>query len=584
MTSEPLPSATPSLSSRGVLLVLAALPMVFATGFSSYEMLRHEVLLVLSALLLALWGVETLKRRAFGALSLSTLLPLTALAVWAAISSLWSPAPLYGLVDSSLWLALVALSVPLALPSGGRIDWRQLFAAASLGTLGAATWGALDAAGVELFTAVFDPAGATGAFDAAEFGVAYYTVALPLSVALCSARPHGYKALGLLATLAGSAHLAALGSSWMALAALAAGLVIPAAALLLHRDRLKQTLRPAGLVAATVVLLAAGLGAAQVELTDSLYNPAASLPQVDKAEVGFAPEATLRGKARDARMALPRTESLADPQAHDYLDAISLKAAKDRPLVGQGAGGWWLAQSRFIALDHPFTRARFDHYPAFRSTHNGYAKIFIEYGVLGILLLFALFFAAIAAFSHAARREHVAAAVEASADPLPLDHRDVHALWGLGATLLAAAVIMFSTSVIELAAPMALFAVALVTLGGYATRATRATAQAQDEDRALGGDRPHQALHRRAARRRGARRRARHARHLGARRGLPQRQGRPDDALWPLRASRSDLPRRAPPLAGARRAGLQSRARRLADGGGAAERGDARRGARASAR
>ncbi len=108
-------------------------------------------------------------------------------------------------------------------------------------------------------------------------------------------------------------------------------------------------------------------------------------------------------------------------------------------------------------------------HPHFRSTHNGYAKVFIEYGVLGLLLLIATFFTAIASFSSPLRTES-----DAQGD---LPGPNIHAMWGFGASLIAGAVIMFSTAAIELAAPMALLTASLISLT-ITTRQTRPTPSA----------------------------------------------------------------------------------------------------------
>lgn len=453
--SEPHSSSRLSLSSKGVLLVLAALPAVFATGYTSFEFLRQDVLLVAASLILTIWGVEVLRQRAFKTVALSVLAPLGALSLWALLSSTWSPVPMNGVLDAGLLLSLSALAIPLALPSREPLTWRHIMAATSAGTIAAGVCGLLDASGVGIFSQVWDAPSPTGTFDASEFGVAYYVIALPLSAALVGAKSPVLKILGGLALIMGSVHLALLGASWMALIALAVAMVVPAAALMIHSKKLGQTLSPLVLGAACVVLIATGIGRTQFDHQDEDYNPATSLPVVATHKVLYSPDSIAKKIPRDARFAISRMESLRDDSAQDYLEGITLKAAKDRPLIGQGSGGWWLSQSRFVDMGHPFYVERFDHYPAFHSTHNGYAKVFIEYGVLGLLLLIATFFAAIASFSAPLRAQSASTDV-----PSP----NIHALWGFAASLLAGAIIMYSTSAIELAAPMAVLTAALISL------------------------------------------------------------------------------------------------------------------------
>ena len=489
MSSDSSPETTPdtprapsslALSSMVTLGILATLPAIFATGFSSYTFLRHDVLLATSGLALAIWGVEALRTRTFHKGSLATLAPLFGLALWALTSSFWSPNLLNGALDSGLLLALAALSIPIAFPVRRPLSWQALMGAASVGTIVAGLFGVLDAAGVGVFGQVFDAPGPAGSFDAAEFGTAYYVVALPLAAALIGYRSSSklLPALGALATIFGGIHLAMINTSWLALIALAIGLIVPAATLMIHADKTRRSLTLPSLVAGAVMLIAAGIGPAQFSPEDaktaSYYNPAVALPVVATHNVLMSPDTLSKQAPRDARFALRRIESVQDDEAKDYLHALTLKAAKDRPLIGLGAGGWWLSQSRFVELGHPFLKKRFDHYPAFRSTHQSYAKVFIEYGVLGLILLAATLFAAIAAFS---------APLRSSSPTTKGDDQtavDAHALWGFGAALLAGAILMAGFPVIELAAPMAIMATALAALAmmvAHTTPSSSAPAQ-----------------------------------------------------------------------------------------------------------
>lgn len=446
-----------ALSSILVLVLLACIPPTFATGFTSYTYLRQDLLLVGGALGLVIWGVEVLRTRRFSLKALPTIVPLIGLALWAAVSSFWSPNLLHGILDAGLLLSMAAIALPIAMPAKKPLSWQSLMAAVSVGTIGAGLCGLLDAAGVGIFGQVFDAPGAAGSFDATEFGIAYYVVALPLSVALTGARQTIFKALAFVALALGGAHLALIGMGWMALIALAVGLIVPAAALMIHQ----QKLSPVALVASALVLAVSALGPAQFntqESKDSYYNPAVALPVVATHKVLYSPDSISKKIPRDARFAIRRIESVQDPEAKDYLQAITLKAAKDRPLIGLGSGGWWLSQSRFVELDHAFFKERFDHYPAFRSTHQSYAKVFIEYGVLGLLLLAATFFAGIAAFTAPLR------AKKEDESSQPLEHI-TYALWGFSSALLAGAIFMIASPLVELPTAMAVLAISLAALG-----------------------------------------------------------------------------------------------------------------------
>lgn len=430
-----------SLSSLIALVTLAALPVTFTTAFSSYEYMRKDVLLALAGLALASWCIETIRAKKITLLDTRAPALIGALGTWALISSAWSPSWLAGLADSGVWFALAATALALTAPTGRALQPATLIAAGSVGTAAAGLAGLLDLAGIGLFTVTFDAPGATGAFDAAEFGFAYYAVSLPLSAALLGHKETPYKAAGVAAIITGCAHLSMLGTSWLHFGLLAAGLIIATAfAMTLGGKRGKPNM--IALAASALILIAGALGPATLGPQDEPYNPATSLPIMSYEQVAINPDSLREKRARDARFDIFRPESVTDPQARDYVRQLSRAHAAERPLLGLGAAGFWLSQSRIVLGDHPFLDDQFDTYPVFRSPHNGFLKILIEYGVLG-LVLFALLVCG------------VLARLKPNSDTKE-DELDATLIWGASASALAGLAVMADTAL--LTAPEALLA------------------------------------------------------------------------------------------------------------------------------
>jgi tetratricopeptide (TPR) repeat protein len=368
-----------------LLILLAVAPAAFATGLSNFEALKELLLVGGMGLATVMWGIGTLRRRA------STLTPgrvvvlMLLFAAYALAATLWADNRLLGLWESLHFVALAAAALIVSAPIGRPLRFKDLAAASGIGAAIAALFGILDLAGVGIFTVVWDPAGPTGPFDAMEFGVAYYVVVLPILLAAAIRFAGRARILFGLSTLLAAFHFALL-SSWV-WAAIFAGVCV-LSAFIVGALRRPQSLK----VIVSSVILAAIVGVfmavAQFGLgLDTEPTDATSLPQVmESPRLDLARIERAEGQVQNMLFSADRTESVRDWEAHSYLLAVGGELFADKPVVGRGAGSWWPSQTSKPVAEHPYVLEMFEHYPAFRSPHNGLLKILVEYGLVGLML------------------------------------------------------------------------------------------------------------------------------------------------------------------------------------------------------
>ncbi|MEM1349588.1 MAG: hypothetical protein AAGI01_13585, partial [Myxococcota bacterium] len=122
--------------------------------------------------------------------------------------------------------------------------------------------------------------------------------------------------------------------------------------------------------------------------------------------------------------------------------------------LGEGAGGWWLTQTRYGVLDET-TPKPFTHYAVFRSPHNAPAKITTEYGLAG-LVMWGLWCIAALLLALASLR---APRSDASAEGLE-GHERAHTA-GVAIACVAAALISQTTALLSAPAAASAAAIAL---------------------------------------------------------------------------------------------------------------------------
>lgn len=378
---------THALSTSWVLCLLAVLPAVFATGFTSYQGLRHTLFAITIGIALLLWGIDIIRHKRVIVRAMRASLLLFGFGAVCAASIAWSAVPLYGLSSSLLWVAIVGLGwLILAAPEDASIEPKHILTASSVGTLLAGVFGILDKVGVGFLTVVWNSPGATGTFDTMAFGASYYTVALPLALGAMLVNKGAFRILAAAALLVGGLHFGWCGDAMAFGSAGAAALVT--LGIYMARGNASagaKKLFVAGIVVASIGALIGGLTADNAAVVTP--EDAASLPLVDSVEKSFTDKTKFSRTIRNPRFAYQRYESIDDPQARDYLKEITTTLFDEKPIVGHGAGGWWLKQTPVLPQAHPYAMRSFDRYPAFRSPHNSYAKVLVEFGLVGLVLI-----------------------------------------------------------------------------------------------------------------------------------------------------------------------------------------------------
>ncbi|MFW5968431.1 MAG: O-antigen ligase family protein [Persicimonas sp.] len=437
----------PSLSvpSWIVLALVGLAPTIFATGFSNYEAVKEIALVGGLGAALAWWGVLVWRERsvAVAAGRAATLAILFGVYVLAA--SAWAPNALSGLWEAAQLAALAVVVLLVLAPVGRALRLFDFATAVAVGAGVAGVTGILDLVGVGVFTVIWDPPGPTGAFDAMEFATAYYAVALPVLMASIFRYAGRWRVLFAVAFALAGFHFGLM-AGWE-MAAIFAGVCAAAALILFAFERLRAT------IALTPALILLGALAVFVAVGQWGFEPpeptseATSLPHLSKPDFDER-DYKASGRVRNIVFSPDRMESITSWESRDYLLGVSTEMFAEQPIVGHGAGAWWALQTKHIDMDHPYVSGWFDWYPAFRSPHNGAAKLMVEYGLTG-LILFALFVVAALGV--------VVASVGAGGDPTEwmLDH------WALLASGLAGLVFLFLTPLLELAPAALTWAVAL---------------------------------------------------------------------------------------------------------------------------
>jgi tetratricopeptide (TPR) repeat protein len=369
-----------------IMVMLALVPPIFATGFSSYETLKNIVFAGGSSIALVVWAVETVRAGRISMVAGRVGIIWILWGLYSLAGAAWGPNQLLGLVEGVHLASIAVVGTIVLAPAGRPMRFRDLANAVAVGAGIAGVFGLLDLMGVGVFTRVWDPPGATGAFDAREFAVGYYAVAMPILMAAIWRYADAIRYVFAAAFVMAAAHFA-LTAGWtvfviFAGAVLFAWLIV----VVFQRANAAQVLYPA---VAMGVLVAILVGATQVMFTASPEtSDATSLPFLKRPNV-------VSDKQRNERMvrnpvfAIGRTEAMLDHEMHEYLLEVSGRYISEKPLIGHGAGAWWSTQTDRIDPDHPFVAEMFEVYPAFRSTHNGYTKLLVEWGGVG-LALFAL--------------------------------------------------------------------------------------------------------------------------------------------------------------------------------------------------
>ncbi len=460
-----------------LLLLLALIPPVFANGFSNFEAIKEILLVGGAGAALLVWGILAIRARAASMVAGRVTVLALVFGAYSLGASLWADIPLLGLWESLHFAALAVVMLIVTAPIGRPLRFFDFAIACGVGAGLAGAMGLLDLAGLGVFTVVWDPPGATGAFDGMEFATAYYVVVLPLLLAAIFRFTKKWAIFFAVCFALAGFHFALMAGWWMAGAFAAVCAVSSLIFVGFQRALAQRVLIPVMILLGVVaVFLAVGQwGLAPPAPT----SDATSLPYLQRTAESARANSSAGG-VRDPVFAPYRVETVNSTSAHSYLFEVSTDLFAERPIVGHGAGSWWPLQTSAVNIDHPYVAGLFDHYPAFRTPHNGVSKILVEYGAVG-LALFALWLAAVfsvAISALAGRTEH---------------EEWIREHWALLTASLAGLVFLFFTPLVELA-PAALVWVASLamllrmsaTLNGFRGWSGRWSAGTTKEGGALG--------------------------------------------------------------------------------------------------
>ncbi|MEZ4461337.1 MAG: tetratricopeptide repeat protein [bacterium] len=383
MTGEKLDSL--SVANKIVLLSVAIVPPMFATAFSSFDEVKWGVMMVLAGLGALALALDVARGRPVtfhGGRVVTIAYCFVAFALFAAT---YAPVPMLGVKDALTWAAGSFLFI-LGLSSSGRgIRFDELAIAASVAVTAVAATGLLEFAGVGLSTVVWNPIGPTGAFDSMELLGPFYAVTLPLlaaAVIRVSGPGKGLLGVGL---LAGAVHFGLTVLPSHGIAILAATGFVTLMIVLLQKPARAVLLYPVfGVAFATSVLV---FVLAMFAQSDEGFSDANRLPMA--AIVQPRAEQLADGQPRVTTFAIGRVEEVTDETAWNYVTGIAFDLFRDAPIGGQGAGSWWVMQTRFPRAEDPYVARMFEQYPAFQSAHNSLAQMLAEYGAIGVLLFLA---------------------------------------------------------------------------------------------------------------------------------------------------------------------------------------------------
>ncbi|RDV36179.1 hypothetical protein DV096_20460 [Bradymonadaceae bacterium TMQ3] len=394
-----------SLSTWIVLVMSAVLPVMALTGFSNFERGRQAVLVPGAALLLIVWAVGLIRR---GKVQLSAVGVAGLGAAFfgvAGASFLWSDVPLYGVLSASMWIALGALAWVVVAPVGRALRFADWSLAVGLGVIGAAALGMYDWAGGELLTPVWDSPGVAGGFDTMSFASAYYVVALPVVWGAIGLEGTGKwrRGVGLGALVLGTVHLSLVARPLDVVMVVIAATLALLIGVVAGRGSAGGGRVGLGRLVWPMLVLVAGVVAGLV-LFDRPTSPNDSndLPRV-RPSIAFLDNMPSDAQVRWPYFAIDRVEELYDADYRPYLNAVTRGMYTQQPVIGHGAGGWWLRQTDVIHDGNAHVREQYAIYPAFKSPHSDFARISVEQGTLGVAL-FVLWLLGIVALVGAAAR------------------------------------------------------------------------------------------------------------------------------------------------------------------------------------
>ncbi|TXD33415.1 hypothetical protein FRC98_20680 [Lujinxingia vulgaris] len=458
-----------SLSSWIVLAMSAVMPVMALTGFSNFERGRHALLVLGAALLLIMWAVGVIRRGGVKVSAVGVAGLGVAFFALSGASFLWSDVPLFGVLSASTWVALGALAWVVFAPVGRAIRFADWSMAVGLGVIGAAALGMHEWAGGDLLTPLWDSPGVAGGFDAMSFAAAYYAVALPVVCGALGLKASGrvWRGVGIAALSLGTLHMALVARPLDVVIVASAAAVALLVGVVARRHGEGGGRVGLGRLALPMIVVAAGAAIGLVAFERPISpNDANDLPRV-RPSMAFLDDMAADTEVRWPYFAIDRVEELYDGSYRPYLNAVTRGLYTQQPVIGHGAGGWWLRQTDVIHDGNEHVREQYAIYPAFKSPHSDFARISVEQGALGVAL-FALWLLGIVALVGGASRTGTSGE----------DERAV--LVALTFSVVAGVLMMFRTPLLELGGSALVWTVAAAMLARSAADVSEPRAWARD--------------------------------------------------------------------------------------------------------
>lgn len=372
-----------SISTWVVFILVGAMPLAVATGFSSFERSRQALLVIGAGLAIVSWGIGLWRWRGVQARGTGPAFLGGCFLLMVAASVTWTSLPALGALSVLSWVSLGVIFLVLIAPVGKKVDFSTFATALSVGTLGAGILGVYDLAGGQLLRQVWDPPGYVGGFEGLYFGTAYYLMALPLVGALFALASGLRRWLALGAFILGALHLALLIDGVSLIIFVTASVGVALGTGVVRGFRAGGAARRV-LVAISAALIAGALGFGLLE-RPAKETDAVDLPRLAP-EAGYELEQARDEQVRWPYFATDRIVAPVDLRFRPYLNAVTRGMWEKEPVIGHGAGGWWANQTDVVHTKDAVVSKLFYHYPAFTTPHSDLNRVLVEQGGLGFAL------------------------------------------------------------------------------------------------------------------------------------------------------------------------------------------------------
>lgn len=366
------------LSPEGLVLLalFAILPVVFASGFTAYEVLKGAVLVAGGAILLIMFAVRALRKERVGLGAVLVFAPLLTLVAVAALSALWAANPWRAGVSAAHWLALAGLMTTALNPAVRKPKFETMALAIGAGAAVSALLGTLGAFDMDIDPRAPGRAldGLRATFDHERYAAITLAATAPL---LAAGIGHGKGIVRVVLAVALACVAVFLGIANVVDAYLVLGLGVLTSLgfVVLTRGLPKGT--DAKIMALAVLALAVVIAAA------AMLRPPRAGDGLEPAFESFDQKVATRA----ADWGRPDPPTSADARA--FARTSAMRVFESAPLFGVGADNLDGVVMGFSDWSSPYYKSRVDDYPAFRSAHNGYVELLAELGVVGLALLLA---------------------------------------------------------------------------------------------------------------------------------------------------------------------------------------------------